>query len=156
MLGYGTPSLDDFAGLDILPERPEDGGVIEALMLKKAGIFRRNKGLEDESGDFLNGNDDAFFHKKFPNELPRIGIDSADYRGVVIPEGVDPGEIMGEIDIDPPGSEAQHDEKDRQGSKNDLDIPSLGQPSLTQSHIYNVREKESPVNIKTGSSFLSL
>ncbi len=39
LLGNGTPSLDDFPGLDILPEGPEDSGVIEALMLKKTGIL---------------------------------------------------------------------------------------------------------------------
>lgn len=94
-------------------------------MLKKPGILSRNKGVKEESWDFINGNDDAFFQKEFPDEIPRIGIDSADYGRVVIPEGVDAGKTMGEIEIDSPDSDAQDDKKDRHGSENTFDIPSL-------------------------------
>ncbi|NIS60434.1 MAG: hypothetical protein GTO13_06985 [Proteobacteria bacterium] len=113
-------------------------------MLEKAGILRRNKDLEDESWDLLNGNDDAFFLKEFPDDLPRIGIDSADYGGVVILEGANPGEIMGEIEIDPRGSEAQHDEEDRQEDEKPFNVSSLS----SRPHIHTVREKTISVKRK--------
>jgi len=97
-------------------------------MQKKPGILRRNKGVKEESWDLINGNDNAFFQKEFPDEIPRIRIDSTDYGRVVIPEGIDPGETMGKIEIGPTGSDAQDDEKDRQGHENTFDIPSLPQP----------------------------
>jgi hypothetical protein len=115
-------------------------------MLKETGILRRDKGLEDESRDLLNGNDDALFHKKFPDELPRVGKDTTDNGGVVILEGADPGKIMGKIEIDPRGSEAQYDEKDRQENEEPFDMPSL----FSRPHTYNVREKRIRVNRKHG------
>ena len=54
---------------------------------------------------------------------------------------------MGEIEIDPRGNKAQHDEKDRQENEEPFDMT-----SLSPSHIYNVREKRVLVNRKHGSS----
>jgi hypothetical protein len=55
---------------------------------------------------------------------------------------------MGEIEIDPRGGEAQHDEKDRQENEERFDMPSF----FSQPHTYNVREKRISVKIKHGSS----
>jgi hypothetical protein len=58
---------------------------------------------------------------------------------------------MGEIEIDPRGSEAHHDEKDRQENEKPFNMSSL----FSRPHIYNVREKTISVNRKYGSSFVT-
>jgi hypothetical protein len=103
--------------------------------------------LKYKLGNFLDGNDDAFLHEEFPNGLPRIGIDGADYGGGVILEGVDPWQIIGEVEINPPTGEAHDDEKERQGSQKNSDESSSPLPFRVRSHIYNVREKIFHVNI---------
>jgi hypothetical protein len=100
-------------------------------MLKKTGILRRNKGLEDESRDLPNGNNDAFLNKELTDELLPLGVNVADDGGIVIPEGVNPRKAMGEIEIDPRGSDAQHQEEDPEGNEDCFDILSLAPP-----HVY--------------------
>ena len=56
---------------------------------------------------------------------------------------------MGKIEVDPRGSQTQHDEKDRQENEEPLDMPSLTKPlAFVFTHIYSLRKNEIYVNIK--------
>ena len=132
LLCNGAPSLHNFPGHDIFPEGSEDCGVIESFVLEETGILRRNKGMQDETRDLLDGHDHAFFLKELPDEFPRFGINIADNGRVVISQGLDARKTVGEVEVCSSGGDAENDEERRQGNENELEKPSF----LPTSHDY--------------------
>ena len=86
------------ARADSLDKGRRNGARIIAAVLIEIAIFRRNKGMGHQIGDFLGRHEQAALGGEFIHDHPFARINPADRGGRVIGQGVMAGQVMG-IDV---------------------------------------------------------